>query len=160
METCLKRTKKFGSHYFQQRFVYTKDNKDTLSTLELGRSAWSASVLHVLRGTRKSYSKIDFIGTIQSGLSTDPHVCHLNTAAKGQPDVQGWYLTSLVTAMTSFVTLQFTITEIASPQTPPAPPNTPMQFHCSLSNELAYILFCSFSISTSYKQHRSRSIEW
>jgi len=42
-----------------------------------------------LTGNVQSYSRIDFIGTTQSGLTTDPHVCQLNTAAKGQLDVQG-----------------------------------------------------------------------
>jgi len=82
-----------------------------------------------LTGNLQSYSRIDFIGAKQSGLSTDQRICQLNTAAKGQPDVQGWWcLTSLLTAMT--------ITEIASPPPPKAsaPPNKSMQFHCSLSD--------------------------
>jgi hypothetical protein len=56
----------------------------------------------------------------------------------------GVYLTSLVTAMTSFVTQKVIITEIAAHQRSP-PPNEPMQFHCSLPNVWAYVQFCSFT---------------
>ena len=107
-----------------------------------------------LTGNVQGYSRIDFIGTTQSGLFSDQRICQLPTAAKGQPAVQGlWCLTSLVTAMT--------ITEIASP-----PNASPLQTSLCNFNALcpiyvlAYILFCTFSISTSYKQYGSRSIPW
>jgi hypothetical protein len=99
-----------------KRESYKSDIKDTLSKLGPG---WRTCVLYVLRGTHRSYSGINFIGTIQCGPATDPLACQFHTAAKGHPDVLGWYLTSLVMAMTSLVTPQFIITQIDAPQRPP-----------------------------------------